>query len=53
VIGGATEAWGKRVAFEQNITYQYDTHYDTENLWALNLILHVFFEKKQSRSKTQ
>jgi len=53
LIGGATEAWGRRVAFEQNITYQYDSHYDTENLWALNLILHVFFETKQSRSKTQ
>jgi hypothetical protein len=41
VIGGATGVWGRRFAFEGNITYQYDSHYDTENLWALNLILHV------------
>jgi hypothetical protein len=53
LIGGATLAWGKLFAFEGNITYQYDSHYDTENLWALNLILHVFFESKHSGSKPQ
>jgi hypothetical protein len=53
VIGGATGAWGPRFAFEGNITYQYDSHYDTANLWALNLILHVFFETKRSKVKSQ
>ena len=53
VIGGATVGWGPRFAFEGNITYQYDSHYDTANLWALNLILHVFFETKHSKAKTQ
>jgi hypothetical protein len=53
VIGGATGSWGPRFAFEGNITYQYDSHYDTENLWAFNIILHVFFETKHSRVKTQ
>ena len=32
VIGGATVTRGKRVAYEQNITYQHDTHYDTKNI---------------------
>jgi hypothetical protein len=45
-IGGATVSWGPRLAYEGNMTYQYDSHYDTTNLWALNIILHVFFEKK-------
>ena len=52
VIGGATVAWGPRFAYEGNITYQYDSHYDTANLYALNLILHVFFETKRSQVKT-
>ena len=43
-IGGATVSWGPSFAFEGNITYQYDSHYNTQNLYALNLILHVFFE---------
>lgn len=49
LIGGVTASWGPRFAFEGNITYQYDSHYDTTNLYALNLILHVFFERKQSK----
>ena len=44
LIGGTTLSRGPRFAFEGNVTYQYDTHYDTKNLYALNLILHVFFE---------
>ena len=46
-------SWGPRFVFEGNITYQYDTHYDTANLFALNLILHVFFETKHSKEKAQ
>jgi hypothetical protein len=51
VIGGATLSWGPRLAYEVNMTYQYDSHYDTENLYALNIILHVFFETAKSRVK--
>ena len=45
-IGGGTISWGPRFAYEGNITYQYDAYYDTPNLYALNIILHIFFEKK-------
>ena len=44
LIGGSTLAWGPLLAFEGNVTYQYDSHYTTQNLYALNLILHLFFE---------
>lgn len=46
VIGGATISRGSRFALESNLTYQYDETYATENLYALNIILHVFLEKK-------
>jgi hypothetical protein len=49
LIGGATFAWGNRFAYEGNLTYQYDEHYNTTNLYALNLILHVYFETKKAR----
>ncbi len=44
ITGGAMLAWGPRFAYEGNLTYQYDDHYNTTNLFALNIILHVFFE---------
>jgi hypothetical protein len=53
VIGGTSLSWGPRFAFEGNLTYQHDNHYDTSNLYAINIILHVYFERKSSRSKTQ
>ena len=49
LIGGATASWVPRFAVESNITYQYDNTYSTTNLYALNLILHVFFESNRSR----
>jgi hypothetical protein len=48
LVGGATESRGKRFAYEANLTYQYDVHYNTANLYAINIILHVFFEKQNS-----
>jgi hypothetical protein len=48
-IGGATFSWGPRLAYEANLTYQYDEHYDATNLYALNIILHVFFERAKSK----
>ena len=53
LIGGATVSCGPRFAFEGNITYQYDSNYDAPNLYALNLILHVFFETKHSKEMAQ
>ena len=52
VIAGTTASWGPRFAFEGNLTYQYDSNYDSPNLYALNLILHVFFETKKARANT-
>jgi hypothetical protein len=49
LIGGATIVWGSRFAWEGNLTYQYDAHYNTANLYALNFILHVFFEAKHAK----
>jgi len=40
-----------RFAYEANVTYQYDTHYDSDNLYACNVILHVFFETKKAQAK--
>ncbi len=53
LIGGATVAWGPRLAYEANITYQYDSHYDTTNLYAFNIILHVYFETARAKTKTE
>jgi hypothetical protein len=47
IIGGATLSRGSRFAFEGNLTYQYDETYATENLYAVNVILHFFFEKSK------
>jgi len=44
VAAGSTLSWGPYFAIEGNITYQYDSNYYAQNLYALNLILHVFFE---------
>lgn len=46
-IGGITTSWSSKYALEGNITYQYDETYDTENLYALNVILHIFLERKK------
>jgi hypothetical protein len=48
LIGGATIPLSPRFAFEGNITYQYDSRYDAPNMYALNLILHLFFETRHS-----
>ena len=52
LIGGVTTSWGHRYSLEGNLTYQYDETYNTENLYALNVILHVFLEKNQNKDKT-
>lgn len=52
LIGGATIARGHIFAFESNVTYQYDAESTIENIYALNIIMHVFFERR-SKSKDQ
>ncbi len=47
VIGGTTFSSGSRFAIEGNLTYQYDETYTTENLYAVNIIMHFFFEKSK------
>lgn len=45
-ITGATIAWSPRFALEGNITYQHDSRSSVTNLYALNVILHVYFEPR-------
>jgi hypothetical protein len=37
-------SWTPRAAIESNVTYQHDSHASVEDLFALNVILHVFFD---------
>ena len=46
LIGGATVSWSSRFALEGNITYQHDSRSSVTNLYALNVILHVYFEPR-------
>ena len=45
LIGGATVAWKQRFALEGNLTYQNDSESSVQNLYALNIILHLYFER--------
>lgn len=49
LIAGGTTTWKDRYAIEANVTYQYDETYNTENLYALNVIFHVFLQKSQKK----
>jgi len=42
-IGGGTVALSRFFVAEANITYQYDSHLQNSNLFALNAILNVYF----------
>jgi len=44
LIGGTSVVWSPRAAIETNVTYQHDSHSSTKDLFALNVILHVFFD---------
>jgi len=44
-ITGATLVWGKSLGTEVNFTYQFDSKATTENVYAINLILHVYLER--------
>lgn len=49
LIGGASAGWSPRFALEGNITYQHDSKSSVTNLYALNVILHLFFETGGAR----
>ena len=49
LIGGTSVAWSPRFALEGNITYQHDSRSSVTSLYALNVILHVYFEKGRVR----
>jgi hypothetical protein len=49
LIGGASTGWSPRFALEGNITYQHDSKSSVTNLYALNVILHLFFETSHAR----
>jgi hypothetical protein len=48
-IGGTTFAWGERIALEGNFTYQYDSKASITNIYAFNVILHVFIVRHHLR----
>jgi Protein of unknown function (DUF2490) len=49
-IAGTSVAWTPRIALEGNFTYQYDSEASVTNVYALNLILHVYFERQPRRT---
>jgi hypothetical protein len=52
LIGGTSVALSHRFALEGNFTYQYDSRSTVNELYALNMILHIFFETKESKLKS-
>lgn len=48
-IGGATVSFSPLFAIEGNITYQHDSRSSVTDLYALNMIVHVFFESGKAR----
>ncbi len=51
MIGGTTLNWGPRFAYEANITYQYDEHYDTQTFGPLTLSCMCFLQKNNPDQK--
>ena len=49
LIGGGSLAWSPHYALEGNITYQHDSRLSVTNLYALNAIVHLFFETAHAR----
>jgi len=47
VAAGASVGWSRHAAIESNVTYQYDSHASTKELLALNVILHLFFDRSR------
>ena len=49
LIGGVTGTWSPRFALEGNITYQNDSRSSVTNLYALNVILHLYFDTGRAK----
>lgn len=49
LIAGSTVSFKPRYALEGNLTYQHDSKAGTTNLYALNVILHLYFETAKVR----
>jgi hypothetical protein len=49
LIGGVTGSWSPRYALEGNITYQNDSRSSVTNLYALNVVLHLFFDTSRAK----
>jgi hypothetical protein len=49
LIGGTSVAWSPRFALEGNITYQNDSRSSVTNLYALNVILHLYFDTSRAK----
>lgn len=46
-IGGTSISWSSLFALEGNFTYQRDSNSSVENLYALNVILHIYIKTKK------
>lgn len=53
LIGGTTVSWSPGIALEGNLTYQYDSRSSVNNVYAINIILHVFFESRRVKKKVE
>jgi hypothetical protein len=53
LIGGTSVSLSHRFAVEGNFTYQYDSKSTVAKLYAVNLILHIFFETEGSKNKSK
>jgi len=51
LVVGSTFTWKSWFALEGNLTYQYDEKYNANNLYALNIIFHLFFENESPPPK--
>jgi hypothetical protein len=49
LIGGVAGSWSPRYALEGNITYQNDSRSSVTNLYALNVILHLYFDTSRAK----
>ena len=49
LIAGGSLAWSPRTALEGNLTYQFDSTSSTTQIFAANVILHVFIDTSRSR----
>lgn len=52
-IGGATASRQKWYALEANFTYQYDSKSSINNIYAFNLIFHLYFETKKAKQSAE